>query len=855
MAEHWTQPDAVKLNPGDQVGKFKLVRRIARGGAADVWQGHDDLLDQPVAIKHLIVTDDHDAAQAMRERFAAEAELQKKVSSDAKYLVRLIDVIDEPRGLFLISEFVKGNSLEQLLERRSGPVESDKVVDVLLATGKALQAIHNAGVLHRDLKPSNILLPQGGGLKVGDFGLATLMQDQDLLTVGSVRYMAPELFGGGPVDGRADVYSLGMIGYELAAGREKFNEAFKLVLRDQRNQPMRWMKWHTNLRAAPAAMSSLNPELPESLCDLIGRMMEKDPVQRIASADQLVETIHRHFHASGSATGDAADSEPVAADAGPAVDTTAPTAPLPKARRLPWLITAAAVVLVLAVVAPLARSKFVRAQQQDRDHDQAIQQFNDARALFQDGQYEDALGKFKKLTGSLPRDQDFTAQAQHKCRAYILLCQARADYAAGRYDAALEKIIEADDLGAIGQDREMIIEFRRRVVADRAFEEIVTQIESAIDQGNVNEARRLLREQNQHVHTLTKRHGQTLDDLGARVEALVARRTVDKAHDAATSLIAQKKHAQAAQLLEYELQRQPSDRLEKLLADVRLKQKVALLLRRANRDIGSGRLIIALNHLTEAQTAQPDEKLADRIRNLKGRIAYEQGQALEQDGDDDAARDAYLQAAGFGYPMADSALRRLKVADKIDAIIRAGKAALAAGEFEAAIEHYGNAIKLGGGEDIEARLRSARIQLAVDKARKAAAAGDIDAARSHYQSALNLDDANAEARRELEQVDLREQYLRLMAKGDAERKKGRFGAATRIYRKAQQKLNTDEIEKRLDDNAYEQLLAQARYYIQIDSWTAARAKLMSAVKIHDSQEARQLLNEVNRKLEDSHDRS
>ncbi len=857
MTGHGTQPDAVKLNPGDRIGKFKLVRQIARGGTADVWQGQDELLDQPVAIKHLIVTDNDDDAQAMRECFIAEAQLQKKVSSNAKHLVRLIDIIDEPRGLFLISELVKGLSLEQRLERSAEPVGSDKVIEVLKATGMALQVIHNAGVLHRDLKPSNILLPQSGGLKVGDFGLATLMQDQDLLTIGSVRYMSPELFSREPVDGRADIYSLGMIVYELAAGREKFNEAFKLVLRDQRNQPLRWMKWHTNLRAEPALLSSLNPELPAWLSNLIMRMMEKDPSQRIASADQLVEAIQRHSDASGPEPDDETVPELAPADAGPAVDTTAATGPLPKSSRLPWLVTAAAIVLVLAIITPLAWTKIDRAQKRHRDHTQAIQRFNEAHGLFKKGQYKKAMAGFSELARSLPHDQNFAEQAKDKCRAYILLCEAHAYHNAGRYEEALEKITEADGFEAIRPDRETIVQFRGRVAEDHAFEQIIAQIKSAIEQGSANDARRLLREQSQHVHTITKRQGQRIADLGAKVEAMAAQRTVDKAYNGAESLIAQEKFAQAAQLLEYELQRRHNDRMESLLADVHRKQKVARLLKRAQSDINSDRLGKAVKHLAEALAAQPDKKLATRIRNLKGKIAYGQGKELEQMGEDDAARDAYLQASGFGYRPAEAAIKRLKIAGQIDAVIRAGDAAMAAREFEAAIEHYLNAIKHGGGQDVETRLRSARVRLNVDKAHKAAAAGDIDAARSHYQSSLDLDATHLDAQRGLERIDQRKQYLRLLAKGDAERKKGNFGAATRMYRRARKSLrsneSSDEIDKRLDDNAYEQLVAQARYYIQIDNWIAARAKLMSAVKIHGSQEAKQLLNEVNSKLTDSHD--
>src|SRR5439155_314842 len=121
-----------------------------------------------------------------------------------------------------------------------GPMDQKQVLGIVGATALALEAIHKEGVVHRDLKPSNILLPRAGGLKVVDFGIAGLVGAQEALSVGTVRYMAPELFAEGGLDGRADIYSLGIIAYEMLAGREKFNEAFRVVIRDQRNQAMRW---------------------------------------------------------------------------------------------------------------------------------------------------------------------------------------------------------------------------------------------------------------------------------------------------------------------------------------------------------------------------------------------------------------------------------------------------------------------------------------------------------------------------------------------------------------------------------------------------------------------------------------
>src|SRR5690606_35571354 len=112
------------------------------------------------------------------------------------------------------------------------PMDERQALGIIGGTALALDTIHKQNIIHRDLKPSNILLPGEGGLKICDFGLATLMEDQEALDVGSVRYMAPELFGDEKADQRADIYALGLVAYEMLAGRDKFADVFKIVLRD-----------------------------------------------------------------------------------------------------------------------------------------------------------------------------------------------------------------------------------------------------------------------------------------------------------------------------------------------------------------------------------------------------------------------------------------------------------------------------------------------------------------------------------------------------------------------------------------------------------------------------------------------
>ncbi len=287
-------PGAANLAPGDKLDKYEVIEQIGAGGTSVVWKGYDPLLDVFVAIKQPLL-DPIDDSDPLREKIRIEADIQKRISHGQKHLVAVRDFIEDARGLFIVMEHVEGPSLEQRMAQIGEPLDVNDALGIVGTTALALDALHRQNVVHRDLKPSNILLPASGGLKVCDFGLATLLSEQDAMSIGSVRYMAPELCRGDTADGRADIYSLGIIAYELLAGREKFNEAFKIVLRDQRNQALRWMKWHSNPRAQAPNLATLNPKVPQTLAELVARMLEKDATQRVESAPQLISAIRRHF--------------------------------------------------------------------------------------------------------------------------------------------------------------------------------------------------------------------------------------------------------------------------------------------------------------------------------------------------------------------------------------------------------------------------------------------------------------------------------------------------------------------------------------------------------------------------------
>ena len=258
------------LSPGQTVGTYRILKQVGVGPSGPVFKAAALSGRRLVALK-LISQSILEERPTLGDRIRAQASVLRRISAvQANHLVRLFELIEVPQGLLLANEFVDGLSLEQLLDKAPEPMDTKQALGIVAATALSLRSLHAQDVLHQNLKPANILLPHSGGLKVADFGLV----GAKLQSVESVRYMAPELLRGERADGRTDLYALGVVAYEMLAGRNRFNQAFRMVLRDRRNQAMRWVKWHTNMRTSAAALADLVPDLSAPVCDLVGRLME-----------------------------------------------------------------------------------------------------------------------------------------------------------------------------------------------------------------------------------------------------------------------------------------------------------------------------------------------------------------------------------------------------------------------------------------------------------------------------------------------------------------------------------------------------------------------------------------------------
>ncbi|MEM1210783.1 MAG: protein kinase [Planctomycetota bacterium] len=422
----------ISLQPGDRIDAFVIEARVGAGGFSQVYRAHDPLLNRHVAVKQVLMPDAADP-EAARAAVMREADAQRKAAAaDPDLLVQLIDVVDDPRGLMLIAEYVDGQSLETLLQANPAPMEPRQALGIIAASAKALHAIHSQQLLHRDLKPANILIPNQGGLKITDFGLAAAIAEQQSMNLGSVRYLAPELLRGEPGDPRSDLYSLGIVAYELLAGRAAFDDAFRSITRDQHNAAMRWMKWHTNPRARAQPLTRVNPDVPENIAQLVERLMEKEPAKRVGSATELLDAIRRQLspqaqapaeptaHPSGvidqpgPPTRTPAEAAVMAAAGQPLVTATAApdTAALPKRSRLPLILGVTLAVWALAAVGFVVVTQQRAEQQIETQRAQAEDQLADAFADLEVRSFSAANAKFTALTEQFAEQPRFLARAQ-----------------------------------------------------------------------------------------------------------------------------------------------------------------------------------------------------------------------------------------------------------------------------------------------------------------------------------------------------------------------------------------------------------------------------------------------------------
>jgi tetratricopeptide (TPR) repeat protein len=846
MSEAHSQLDTPALKPGDTLSQFQVMQQLGSGGSSVVWQGYDSLLDRYVAIKQLLVSPERE--EAFHTRFRQEVAMLKQLGEQEPRLVKLIEAIDDHRGAFIITEYVDGPSLEQLLASSGQPSAIRGAMRILYALSQALMTLHQQGVIHRDLKPTNLLLPRSGGLKICDLGLATLIAEQEALTLGSARYMAPELFRGEQADGRADLYAVGMILYEMLAGRSQFEKTFKTLVRDPRNQAMRWMKWHTNNRLTAPALNSLNPQVPQRLSDLIGRMMEKDPAKRLSSAEELNQVIERHFNKQSAASGaavtpgasptDTAEETPIAQHSGD-------TAPLPKRRAWPWAvggITAGIVAVAFgAWLAVSASGPDSRAQAIA----EARQLIDTAQSAYTDGQFAKAQRQFQQAVDQLPKAHNLRPEAE----AGLLSAQVRVHVAADEFDQARDQLsaLESRDITSARRLQRLRDELEQAETFTRSMD----QIESHLQAGELEQAQRKL--QRWTGLNLPEAEQSRFESLRVAVAGRMRQRRVASILEAVNRQVERGDRAAAIERLTEAQDRYESPKLRQRLEQLQTQKAFESLRQRAERARTAGEPAKAIDYLKQALELQEDEAVRRQLRMLQARQAIQRGQRMEQAENLAAARQAFNRALGFApadtpeKTRAETALNAIERTTERQTLVQLGEQAMREENYDVAIRQFQRAIDLDpGDQDAELRqqLTAAKAGQLVAQGERALHAGDYDKAKSLFEQAKELNTSAAGTEAGLKRVNKHLTYQEHLMAGDKLRDRARYAQAKLEYRKARQALATEQINQRLNDVEYELLLAQAQSYIAAEQWQSAAALLRTAQKRRDSQMVRQLLDKV-----------
>jgi serine/threonine-protein kinase len=264
----------------ERIGSCRIVEELAAGGMAVVYRAIQDPLGRTVAIKAL------KSSAAAEEHIATRFEREAKSLANLQHenIIHIYDFYKERGSLFIVMEYVQGTDLYDLLET-CGRLPYDVSAIMAMQVARALDYVHYRGIVHRDIKPANIMVSRQGGVKLMDFGIARDKSFDDLTEtgtgIGTPAYMSPEQILGEKLDARSDLFSLGIVLYQMLTGRKPFIE-------DEQRSVMHKIRLERHVR-----VRKLNPEIPRELERIVDRCLEKQPRDRWRSAQQMVMALER----------------------------------------------------------------------------------------------------------------------------------------------------------------------------------------------------------------------------------------------------------------------------------------------------------------------------------------------------------------------------------------------------------------------------------------------------------------------------------------------------------------------------------------------------------------------------------
>jgi serine/threonine-protein kinase len=264
-------------------GRYKVLEELGQGSMGIVYKAHDPNLDLILAVK--VLRPECLQGETLVKRFLAEARVLGRL--DHPNIVRVYNVDEDQGTVYIAMEFLEGEALNDLAKRRR--LSPEEIADLGATIAEGLGYAHSKGIVHRDVKPGNILVRSDGKPKITDFGIARIEDTAEHLrtqageVLGTPAYMSPEQVLSEPVDGRSDIFSLGIILYELCAGVRPFGgDSLGAV-------------FQAITQATPVPLSERNPEIPAALAEAVERCLRRNPVDRFQSGDELAAALRGCF--------------------------------------------------------------------------------------------------------------------------------------------------------------------------------------------------------------------------------------------------------------------------------------------------------------------------------------------------------------------------------------------------------------------------------------------------------------------------------------------------------------------------------------------------------------------------------
>ncbi|MDQ5856807.1 MAG: serine/threonine protein kinase, partial [Acidobacteriota bacterium] len=260
----------------EKIGKYEITGKIGAGGFGAVYRGRDPYIKRTVAVKTCQLNDEE-----IKSRFFREAELAGNLHH--RHITTIYDFGVENGIPYIVQEFLSGEDLDKKV-KRAEPLPVSRKVEILVAIADGLAYAHAAGIIHRDIKPANVRILEDGSVKIMDFGIAKSLQTESNLTqtgitLGTSAYLAPEQIRGEPVDRRTDIFSLGILAYELLTYRKPFRgEHLSTIL-------------YKILNETPERIEDLSPDAPPTLVAAVNKAMEKNRENRYESMDALKQDL------------------------------------------------------------------------------------------------------------------------------------------------------------------------------------------------------------------------------------------------------------------------------------------------------------------------------------------------------------------------------------------------------------------------------------------------------------------------------------------------------------------------------------------------------------------------------------